>query len=283
MRKLGLFPLAQRYVRLRVAGRERGVYLMQEKPDEGLLADHVELGVVVRRRFDAGGKKPEIKVPDSGEAPEAAQQGLDQYRALTAPIDYVEPDALYATLSESMDFDGYLRWLALNTYLKCGDYVDETFFYGSLERGAAGPGLYFRNIGWDADDLFRDCHHDGNFAYDDPFGIVHCAEGDLDRALFVSADVYARFVASLRELTRELFPPDVVMAELDEVKRELFAVLNDEATCGGLQELRAARPDATSCVGARAAIRVASANFERRLLEQAAALEERIGAWERSR
>ncbi len=61
MQKLGLYPLEQRYVRLRVAGRDRGVYLMLEEPDETLVKDQVDLATVVRRRLDADAREPELK------------------------------------------------------------------------------------------------------------------------------------------------------------------------------------------------------------------------------
>lgn len=278
MRALGLFPLDQRYVRLRVGGRALGVYLLLEKPHEALRADQAALSAVVRRRLDADDIDPESKYPDPDDAPADAAAALDSYLALDATIDTVAPDELYAALSASLDFDNYLRWMAVNTYLQCGDYVDETFFYASPELGAPGSGLYFRNHGWDADDLFKTCHHDGGFAHPDPHDIVYCAEGNLDRSLFVSDDVYARFVAELQALIAQTFPPGEVSALLRDVRDALFALLQDDEVCAAMGELVAAYPEAASCAQMRPIIEESMAEFEQLVRDRAALLQAKIDA-----
>jgi hypothetical protein len=233
MAKLGLFSLEQRFVRLRVAGRERGVYLLVEKPDEHLRQQRTALGTLVRRRMDANGEPAELIFPRPDRIGTAAHDLLAQYNQLIAPIDEVAPEALYAALARRLDLDNYLRWLALQTYFQCGDYVDETFFYASDESAAQDGGWYFRNLGWDTDDLFKPCHHRGDKAHRDPRGIVYCSEGALDRALFVSPDVYAHFAEALRALMQDELAPDRVAEELDQVRGELFALLQDDPVCLG--------------------------------------------------
>jgi hypothetical protein len=283
MSALGLFPLDQRYVRLRVAGREHGVYLLLEKPDETLLTDQIALAAVVRRRLDRDGKKPEAKYPDPDDAAEPAAAALASYGELAATIDATLPGQLYDALSATLDFDNYLRWMALNTYLQCGDYADETFFYASPELGTPGSGLYFRNHGWDADDLFATCHHRGEHAYADPHELVYCAEGHLDRALFVSDDVYARYVSSLERLMNDEFPPDAIAVILRDVRTQLFRMLRDDAVCAAMVELVATAPEAASCDRMRPLIRTAINAFDEQTRERAALLQSRIDAWRAAR
>jgi hypothetical protein len=232
MHTLGLFPLQQRYVKLRVGGRELGVYMMLEKPDEALRNRQSELAALIRRRFDPLSEPPEPRYPKPSSDPDLAMQAVQKYEDMIALVDTVDPGALYGALASRLDLDGYLRWLALMTYFQNGDYADEVFFYAS-DESAAGGGWYFRNHGWDADDLFTACHHDGQYAYADPHGILYCAEGKLDKALIVSPEVYARFAALLSELIAGPLGPDTVSRELDEIHEELSTLLSDDPTCQG--------------------------------------------------
>jgi hypothetical protein len=279
MRAFGLFPLERRYVRLRVAGRDLGVYLLLEKPHEALRNDQAELFAVVRRRLDTDGKKPESKYPDPADAPEQAAAALAAYRELAAIVDAEAPTDLYDALSSRLDFDAYLRWMAITTYLQCGDYVDETFFYASAELGTPGSGHYFRNLGWDTDDLFTSCHHRGEFAYVDPYDIVYCAEGFLDRALFVSDDVYARFIGELERLMTGSFPPDTVREVARDVREALFRLLQDEDVCAAMIEIAAAHAEATSCEHVRSLIAADMESFEQMTRDRAALLQGKIAAW----
>ena len=66
-KKLGLFPHAIRYVRLRIRTRGRrgiehgGLYLLMDEPKSALARSHNELAVVVRRRNDPARKTMSIK------------------------------------------------------------------------------------------------------------------------------------------------------------------------------------------------------------------------------
>lgn len=275
LRALGLFPLDQRYVRLRVAGRERGVYLLIEKPEHTLRADQLALAGLVRRRLEADNLPSQAKFPND---PAGAARALDEYEALAARIDRVAPAELTADLSARFDLDGYLDWHAFNAYLQSGDSSDEAFFYASNERGADGDGWYFRHHGWDADDLFLECHHQGRFALTDASGLLYCAESKLDRALVVSPELDARFVDRLAQLIGVTLPPDRVARLLAETRAELFVQLQDDAVCGALSELVLEAPDAARCERTRALIDEAIAGFERQLRARAGELQGAIDA-----
>ena len=275
LRSLGLFPLDQRYVRLRVAGVDRGVYLLLEKPEDTLLADQLGLAAVVRRRLEADKKKPEVKFPDDAAG---AEQARASYEAIAARIDEVPADQLAADLAERVDLDGYLDWLALNTYLQCGDSADEAFFYASNEPGQGGERWYFRQHGWDADDLFRKCHHDGKFAVSEPSGLLYCAESNLDRALVVSEEIDARFVDQLERMITTTLPPERIAEVLAETRTELFAQLQDEAVCAAMSELIASYPEVTTCAAMRAVIDQRVAEFESSARARADSLKAAIDA-----
>jgi len=230
MRKLELLPIGDRFVDLYIDGEPRGVYLILQKPVDTLRRDLARLAGVIRRRFDPEDKPEDIDFPDD----EAGRAwAIERYREIVARIDATPPEGLLEALSADLDFDSYLRWLALASYLQNGDFVDEVLFYVSDE--AAGP--WFRVHGWDSDDLFSACHHSGKFAFDDPHGLTYCIEGDLDRALLVSEDVYDRYVDILEEPITETLPPAAVEEVVDWVHHMLWTRLESDPLCRAMTEV----------------------------------------------
>jgi hypothetical protein len=249
---------------------------MLEKPEDTLRADQLALAAVVRRRLEADNHAPDVKYPNDAAG---AERALGEYRGLAARIDAVAPDQLAADLAERVDLDGYLDWLAFNAYLQCGDSADEAFFYASSERAADGQQhWYFRHHGWDADDLFQNCHHEGEFAIADPAGLLYCAESDLDRALIAAPELHARFVDALDRMISATLPPERVEELLAETRDELFAQLQDEAACSAMVELIAAFPEATDCERLRATVDQGIAAFDAALRARASELQALIAA-----
>lgn len=277
MGPLGIYPLDVRFVRLRIAGANAGVYLFIEDVTDTLISERVATGAVIRRRFDPEDKPEDVKHPPAGADADAA---LAAYESLAALVDSEPPEALLVALSERIDLDNYLRWLALMTFLQNGDYVDEAFFFGSTE--AAG-GLYFRHLGWDSDDLLASCHHGGKFALQDPFGILYCAEADLDHALLASPEVYARFVDHLELLMTDTLAPGTLAALLDGVRAELFAVLADDDTAAAMVELVEKNPAASTAVGAQADIAANMEAFLATVEQRRAELTAKIAAYRAGR
>jgi hypothetical protein len=106
----------------------------------------------------------ELECPNV-DTPEEAVELLAELHELSALVETTAPDLLLGVLSSRFDFDNYLRWIAFNSIVCNGDYVDETFFYGSNELiGDGGVVLCFRNLGWDHDDLDSACHFGGAYA-----------------------------------------------------------------------------------------------------------------------
>ena len=79
------------------------------------------------------------------------------------------------------------------TLLENGDYIDEVFFVATETSKA------YRIVAWDLDDLFSPCHFDGDFAFADPYGLLHCTEARIDHVMFADPGIYARFVDILEE------------------------------------------------------------------------------------
>ncbi len=272
MAREGLFPIDQRLVRLVLNGIDQGAYLLMEKPVDTLRRDRTAVAAVVRRRLDADNKAPEVQWPG---AVQDASQVLSVYQQLSGLIDSEPPASLEASISERLDLDGYLRWLAFNTLFQSGDYVDEAYFYASPELDTPGQ-LYWRHHGWDSDDLFQECHHQGRFAHEDPHGLLYCAEGDLDRALLVSPSLYRRFVDVLEDLMMQRFTDEVVGAALDQTREELFEIFSEESTCAAMVEVRATHPEVVDCETLQEVIALDMANFLAEVQARRQSLAERI-------
>lgn len=241
---LGQFPLGGRYVRLRVNDVNLGAYYLLSHAKETLVSRHLDLRALVRRRFDPHDKPEDVKVPDDPAGIAMAQAAYDELAAVAL---FAPPESLSQQLDALMDVDRYLRWLAFNTFVRNGDTIDEAMFFASMEKGT----LFFRHMGWDADDLFSACHHYSKYALEDPYGLIYCAEGNLDHALLRSPALYARYVDHLEALLLHALPDELLAATMLQLRDELFAVINDDATASAMVVLNAANPDAATAQGAR--------------------------------
>ncbi|PRQ02327.1 CotH protein [Enhygromyxa salina] len=193
MAELGLFGPKFRMVELVLSGQSQGLYLLVEKPQTALVDDNTRVRLIVRRGPDAEGAAPELK-HSAGPDDEA----LATYEALITEAEARHGDELLAYLEGTMDLNQYLRWLALMSLLQSGDFVDEVYF---MSTEVTGPGAsaedYFSISTWDQDDIFKPCHNGGDFEMDDPDGLLYCAEGLLDYAIFADPTIYARYVDEL--------------------------------------------------------------------------------------
>jgi hypothetical protein len=235
-REEGLFPLDHRLVELTLNEESRGVYMLLEKPDETLPGDHLALESVIRRRFDPEDKPEDVKVPSDPVAGEAA---LAAYKGVTALVETEPPETLGGALDARIDLDRHLLYLAFQAVMKNGDYVDEAYFYGLREGEDPDAPLYFRPMGWDSDDLFSVCHHQGKFETPDPSGIAYCVEGDLELSIYAADDLYERFAAHVEHLLTVSLTPDIVATRVGAVRDELFAVLSHDEACAAMVEVGA--------------------------------------------
>ena len=256
-KKLGLFPLAFRYVRLKVRTipggqtEHEGLYLMMDDPKASLLRDHNDLNVVVRRRFDpARGTKDPKSVPDVNAFPDTEFNGIAarvRYEKIVLTSETCDAlgTACFNALNELLDVDGYLRWLALNTWVHSGDYVDELWLHASNEIGNPR----FELNAWDPDDAFESCHHNGEDALifsdsDAKSDLLYCAEGAIDRVLLRSPYMFERYLEQLNFVLREGIKSDALRAIVKRQETQLRNLLTDKdnATALALLELLKINP-----------------------------------------
>jgi len=182
-------------------------------------------------------------------------------------------------LESLFDFDIYLRWLAFNTLMRNGDYIDETFFYASLEHTGDGEVLYYRNIGWDYDDLNSGCHYGAVDALVDPHRIAYCAEDEIDLSMLRSVAIYDRFIDHLVDMLDVTITEEILAAELATIREELFAVLDNDAACAAMVEVRHPSSTGPPCEEVHAAISTRITRFQTAMNGRWAALRGLIEAY----
>lgn len=239
--EMGLWELEFGTAEVLIDGATRGVYLFVEEIDQELRNDRSGLRAVIRRRTDIDGKPADVE--HSFDSDEAA---LERYDSFLADVTELSGDELVDALEQQLDVDQYLRWVALMTLLGNGDYIDEVFFVAEASVDAAHQVVdYYTVHGWDPDDLFSDCHHDGRFAINDPNGLLYCTESLLDHHIFADPLVYDRYVDVLEEVI-ESVTPDRFRTLAEETRDELLGWFADAAIRDAMVELLAANPDASA-------------------------------------
>ncbi len=243
----GLFPLPHGLRELRINEQSQGVYLLMDKPSSFVDEAFDQPRALIRRKTDIDNIPPDVKFVTSP----SVQANYDDL--LTMPERF-EGQALVDRLRERMDLDQYLRWVAMMSLLQNGDYVDEVWFVATPTWDAQGEEQdFFHIIGWDPDDLFSECHHQGRFALEDPHGLLYCTESILDHGMFADPVVYRLYVEVLQELLA-LWTPDRFTQQLEDTGERLLQHLMDEQIRAAMTELLDEVPAASSEAGVRDAI-----------------------------
>ncbi len=187
----GLFPAWFGYTELRYGDGSRGVYLMVERPRKAIPRVHPANKIVIRRIRD---NREEIKRP-TAETIADVDAFLAPYRRLYELRSEFDGEALLSQLRRHIDYDLYLRWLAINSVLRNGDYIDEVYFYDrAVPDGAVSP--FFAVMAWDYDDVLKGCHTRGPL----PEPLFYCAESSLDRPVMNHPVIRQVYVDILRDV-----------------------------------------------------------------------------------
>ncbi len=231
----GLYSPSWRLVELRfntTAGRDHaaGVYLMVEKVPEALVKRHSRVTSVIRRGYAS--KPVEVK-----KFVTTADGALLEYENILAAVRSLSGSSLVDGLRARLDLDQYLSFMAMMAILGSGDYVDEVYFYATETTGPDGkPGMHHHVSLWDQDSLFTPCHFDGREAIKDVYGLLVCAEADLDKKIFADATVYARYVDILEPLVQR-YTVGRFKAVLDTTVVKLLGFFESPGVLDGMIEL----------------------------------------------
>lgn len=232
--KLTLFPLAHAYVELQLNGQTQGLYLLVEKPNRNL-KKRFSSPFVVRRKylsfFEVKSYQAEFATYHNT-AGENTTLPLHAFKTayghmVNAKFYQKGPD-LYQHLKEIMDIDKYLNWLAINTLLRNGDFLDEIYFYAHpiKEDGK----IFFDLMGWDPDDLFKPPHFG-------PYNtilarrqrqrtLLYSLESKLDRKIAGDPFLYQQYKTHLQRLLLDVFTEETIIQLTRQIESEIGPYLD---------------------------------------------------------
>ncbi|MFT4621742.1 MAG: hypothetical protein ACI8PZ_000394 [Myxococcota bacterium] len=138
LRDMGHLVSRARYVHLYLDGLYWGIYLVQERPDAAMQAEHL------------GGAREDYDALNSGEVVDGDSEGWDRLFALAA--EDLTDDDHYAEVLTLLDRDLYIEYMLLNFALGNADWPIKNYWAGR-NRLEDGP---FRFFSWDTELIFRD-------------------------------------------------------------------------------------------------------------------------------
>ena len=236
------WPPAFGLVELHVDGETQGFYLLVDKVAEALVRDHGPLRSVIRRTTDIRGTRPEIKVGYPSDAAAHAD-----YDALLANAEELEGNALVTLLEDRLDLNAYLRWVAFNSAVQSGDYIDELWLFATDSLASDGRTVSrYGVVGWDPDDVFSICHDGGIHAIVDPWGLLYCTESVLDHLIFDDPEDYRRYVDVLDGMLGGVLSADAVAQTPAAVADQVLPWLESQDIAAAMFERVAHNPEAVN-------------------------------------
>jgi spore coat protein H len=213
MKKTGLFDLFYSFGEVHINGNCEGICMIIERPEDWALKKK-NSPFIIRRGYNQAIDKMEFsKLVDRSEA----QNFENYFKLIYKSLKKSSGEELYKTLSQWVDLDNYMKWLAFNFLVRNGDYTDEVFFY-------IDPGINkFRIIPWDYDDLFLPSPHEGREESREILGnkMIFSSEDKLDVKIATDPYLYKKYLVQLRE-TLEQLPASTLKEVFENTYAELY-------------------------------------------------------------
>ena len=148
---------------------------------------------------------------------------LSNYKQLYRSLDKDTGEGLYKILSEYIDLEGYMKWLAFNFLVRNGDYADEVFFYIDPEIEK------YRIIPWDYDDIFAISPHEGKEQRNKILGdkLIFSSEDLLDQKIAADPYLYEGYLKRFKEVLDKL-SPELLKNVIENSYAELYPFYSDE-------------------------------------------------------
>jgi spore coat protein H len=219
MEASGIFGLFYSFCELRINNKSEGIHLVIERPEDWAIKK-MNSPLVIRRGFNHQIKK--IKSRKKIERREVKKYS-GYYRQIYKCLNQQEGEELYKTLSDLLDIDEYMKWLAFNFLVRNGDFTDEVYFYYDPDIKK------FRVIPWDYDDLYFPAPHEGKIEnkklLEEKF--IFSAEDLLDKKIATDPYLYKTYLVNFKDLLARLSPP-VLKRVFENTYAELYPYYSKE-------------------------------------------------------
>lgn len=219
LKELGLFDLFFSYGEIRINDQSEGIYLLVERPQDWALKKK-DSPFIIRRGYTQTIEK--IKTRKST-ANERKKKYLSDFRDIYKSLKKNEGEALYEALSENIDLELYMRWLAFNYFVRNGDYTDEVYLYIDPVEDK------FKIIPWDYDDIFASQPHEGAIGGRSAVEnkLLFSSEDLLDQAIALDPYLYNKYLHQLRDMLIRLTPLTIKRI-IEETYAELYPYFSQE-------------------------------------------------------
>jgi spore coat protein H len=194
-----LFDLFYSFCELRVNGHSEGIGMVVERPEDWAMKKK-NSPLLIRRGYNHHTDKI---VTGKTNGKDEVDKYSNYYKQIYASLNKYKGEVLYKTLSNWIDLDIYMKWLAFNFLVRNGDYTDEVFFY-------IDPVIQkFSIIPWDYDDLFFIAPHEGNAERRKlpAEKLIFSVEDQLDKKIVTDTYLYEIYLIKLKEVLTQLSPP----------------------------------------------------------------------------
>lgn len=205
MEKINLMHLFYSFGEININGKSQGICMIIERPEDWALKK-MNSPLMIRRGYNESMDK--ISYKKAGNKTENKKY-VEYYKLIYKSLKKYEGEELYKKLSEWIDIDEYMRWMAFNYLVKNGDYTDEVFFYIDPETKK------FRIMPWDYDDLFLPMPHEGSEKSKKVLGnkLIFSSEDLLDVKIASDPYLYKKYLGELHS---------VLMIISNETLKEIF-------------------------------------------------------------
>lgn len=198
MEEIGIFKLFYSYCELRINGKSEGIFMIIQEPEDwAIRKEHSPL--VIRRGYNHIIEKAKT---DNKTDKAYTKKYLSFYKQIYKSLDNQKGEELYKTISQWIDMDFYMKWIAFNFLVHNGDYSDEVFFYIDPEIKK------YRIIPWDYDDIFAITPHEGKAQRHEAIGdqLLYSSEDKLDEVIANDPYLYEVYLKTLKEVLNKLSP-----------------------------------------------------------------------------
>jgi len=219
MEEIGIFNLIYSFCDLRINQKSQGVFMIIERPEDWAIRKE-NSPLVIRRGYNH-----QIEKTKSGKKSyhDDINKYLKQYRQIYKDLNKFEGEELYTALTQYIDLDSYMKWLAFNFIVRNGDYSDEVFFYIDPEINK------YRIIPWDYDDIFASAPHEGSLQRNKIMGdkLIFSSEDDLDKKIASDPYLYKVYLSKFKEVL-EVLSPAVLKKVFENTYAELYPFFMNE-------------------------------------------------------
>jgi spore coat protein H len=218
-----LFHLFYTFCELKINDHSEGICMVVERPEDWAI-NKKDSPLLIRRGYNHV-----IDKKESGKKIEKteADKYIDNFRQIYRSLNNYKGEELLKKLSDLLDMDAYMKWMAFNLLVRNGDYTDEVFFY--VDPGSKKFGV----IPWDYDDLFSAKPHEAIVDNSNPKRdkLIFSYEDVLDKRIADDPYLYNVYMVQVKEVLNKL-SPEVMKRVFENTYSELYPYFSDKEIIG---------------------------------------------------